>query len=288
LSVSGKVEVPYARVKIKSLPANAKSPTQDIVVIDENKAVKQRGLPLDVNVNVLIDKAKTGQVKLDALDLKAELSGDLTVQIDTQNTRVHGIVEVLKGEYKAYSQVLQIRKGDIIFSGQPDVPAFDIEAIRNPLNTKDEVIAGIRVTGNAIKPSVELFSEPTMEQARQLSYLISGADSFGAGEDSDSNTTLVNALVSFGVGRSENGIGSLGQKLGVKDLNLQTAGQGSDTQVQLSGQLAKGVKITYGIGVFDSVSEVSVHYQLLPKLYLEAVSGVNNTLDLYYQITSKD
>jgi translocation and assembly module TamB len=80
----------------------------------------------------------------------------------------------------------------------------------------------------------------------------------------------------------------LGQKLGVKDLNLQTAGQGSDTQVQLSGQLAEGVKITYGIGVFDSVSEVSVHYQLLPKLYLEAVSGVNNTLDLYYQITSKD
>lgn len=288
LSVSGKVEVPYARVKIKSLPSSAKSPTQDIIVIDDKKVVKQGRLPLDINVNVLIDKAKTGQVKLDALDLKAELSGDLTVQIDTQNTRVHGIVEVLKGEYEAYSQVLQIRKGDIIFSGQPDVPAFDIEAIRNPLNTKDEVIAGIRVTGNAIKPSVELFSEPTMEQARQLSYLISGTDSFGAGEDSDSNTTLVNALVSFGVGRSENGIGSLGQKLGVKDLNLQTAGQGSDTQVQLSGQLAEGVKITYGIGVFDSVSEVSVHYQLLPKLYLEAVSGVNNTLDLYYQITSKD
>jgi translocation and assembly module TamB len=288
LSVSGKVEIPYARVKMTSLPPSAKSPTQDIVVVDEKKAAKQGGLPLDVNLKILIDKAKTGQVKLDALDLKAELSGDLTVQLDTQNTRVHGIVEVLEGEYKAYSQVLQIRKGDVIFSGQPDVPAFDIEAIRNPLNTKDEVIAGIRVTGNAIKPSVELFSEPTMEQARQLSYLISGADSFGAGEDSDSNTTLVNALVSFGVGRSENGIGSLGQKLGVKDLNLQTAGQGSDTQVQLSGQLAEGVKITYGIGVFDSVSEVSVHYQLLPKLYLEAVSGGNNTLDLYYQITSKE
>ena len=288
LSVSGKVEVPYARVKIKSLPPSAKSPTQDIIVIDDKKAPKQGILPLDVNVNVVIDEAKTGQVKLNALDLKAELSGALTVQIDTQSTRVYGIVEVLKGEYKAYSQVLQIRKGDMIFSGQPDVPAFDIEAIRNPLNTKDQVIAGIRVTGNAIKPSVELFSEPTMEQARQLSYLISGADSFGASEDSDSNKTLVNALVSFGVGRSENGIGSLGQKLGVKDLNLQTAGQGSDTQVQLSGQLAEGVKITYGVGVFDSVSELSVHYQLRPQLYLEAVSGVNNTLDLYYQITSKD
>lgn len=288
LSVSGTVEVPYARVKIKSLPPSAKSPTQDIIVIDDKKVVKQGELPLDVNVNILIDKAKKGEVKLDALDLKAELSGDLTVQIDAQNTRVNGIIQVLKGDYEAYSQVLQIRKGDITFSGQPDVPAFDIEAIRNPLNTKDKVIAGIRITGNALKPSVELFSEPSMEQARQLSYLISGADNFGAGGDGSDSNTLVNALVSFGVGRSENGIGSLGQKLGVKDLNLQTAGQGSDTQVQLSGQLAEGVKVTYGIGVFDSVSEVSVHYQLFPQLYLEAVSGANPTLDLYYQITSKD
>ncbi|MFT6804937.1 MAG: translocation and assembly module TamB [Glaciecola sp.] len=288
LSVSGKVEVPYARVKIKSLPTSAKSPTQDIIVIDDKKVVKQGLLPLDINVNVLIDKAKKGEVKLDALDLKAELSGDLTVQIDTQNTRVNGIVQVLKGDYEAYSQVLQIRKGDITFSGQPDVPAFDIEAIRNPLNTKDKVIAGIRITGNALKPSVELFSEPSMEQARQLSYLISGADNFGAGGDGSDSNTLVNALVSFGVGRSENGIGSLGKKLGVKDLNLQTAGQGSDTQVQLSGQLAEGVKVTYGIGVFDSVSEVSIHYQLLPHLYIEAVNGAYNTLDLYYQITSKD
>lgn len=288
LRVTGKIDIPYARVKIKTLPPSAKSPSQDIIIVDEKQVAKQSQLPLDVRINILIDKAKKGEVKLDALDLKAELSGDLNVQVDAQNTRVNGIVQVLKGDYAAYGQVLQIRKGDITFSGQPDVPAFDIEAIRNPLNTKNKVIAGIRVTGNALKPSVELFSEPSMEEARQLSYLISGADNFGAGGDSSDANTLVNALVSFGVGKSENGIGSLGQKLGVKDLNLQTAGQGGDTKVQLSGQLAEGVKVTYGVGVFDSLSEVSVHYQLLPQLYLEAVSGVNNTLDLYYQISSKD
>jgi translocation and assembly module TamB len=249
---------------------------------------KQGQLPIDVDLNILIDKDKKGEVKLDALDLKAELSGDLRVQVDAQNTRVNGLVQILKGSYEAYSQVLQIRKGEITFSGQPDVPAFDIEAIRNPLNTNDGVIAGIRVTGNAIKPSVDLFSEPSMEQAKQLSYLISGAGTFGGGPGNSEETTLVNALVSFGVGQSENGIGSLGQKLGVKDLNLQTAGQGQGTKVELSGQLAEGVKITYGVGVFDSLSEVSVHYQLLPQVYLEAVSGVTNTLDLYYQITSKD
>lgn len=288
LSISGKVDVPYARVKIKSLPPSAKSPSQDIIVVDEKKVAKQGQLPIDVDLNILIDKDKKGEVKLDALDLKAELSGDLRVQVDAQNTRVNGLVQILKGSYEAYSQVLQIRKGEITFSGQPDVPGFDIEAIRNPLNTNDGVIAGIRVTGNAIKPSVDLFSEPSMEQAKQLSYLISGAGTFGGGSGNSEETTMVNALVSFGVGQSENGIGSLGQKLGVKDLNLQTAGQGQGTKVELSGQLAEGVKITYGVGVFDSLSEVSVHYQLLPQVYLEAVSGVNNTLDLYYQITSKD
>lgn len=288
LSISGKVDVPYARVKIKSLPPSAKSPSQDIIVVDEKTVAKQEQLPIDVDLNILIDKDKKGEVKLDALDLKAELSGDLRVQVDAQNTRVNGLVQILKGSYEAYSQVLQIRKGEITFSGQPDVPAFDIEAIRNPLNTNDGVIAGIRVTGNAIKPSVDLFSEPSMEQAKQLSYLISGAGTFGGGSGNSEETTMVNALVSFGVGQSENGIGSLGQKLGVKDLNLQTAGQGQGTKVELSGQLAEGVKITYGVGVFDSLSEVSVHYQLLPQVYLEAVSGVNNTLDLYYQITSKD
>jgi translocation and assembly module TamB len=119
--------------------------------------------------------------------------------------------------------------------------------------------------------------------------LIGGTDiGASSGGNSDSNTVLVNALVSYGVGKSENGLGGLGRNFGVEDLNLKTAGQGTDTKVQLSGQLAEGVEITYGIGVFESLSEVSVKYQLLPQLYLEAVSGATSTLDLYYQVTSRD
>ncbi|MEQ3658726.1 MAG: translocation/assembly module TamB domain-containing protein [Glaciecola sp.] len=289
LSVTGGVNIPYARIKLKDLPPNAKSPNADILVVDEKRPNQNAGIPLDIDLNIKVDEQKKGEVRLDALDLKAELSGNLNVKIDSENTRVNGLVSILKGDYAAYGQVLQIRKGDISFSGQPDVPAFDIEAIRNPLNTSDEVIAGIRVSGNAITPRVALFSEPSMEQAEQLSYLISGTGlNSDSTEKSDSDTMLVNALVSFGVGQSESGLGSLGRKLGVKDLNLQTAGQGNKTQVQLSGQLAEGVKVTYGIGVFDSVSEVSVHYQLLPQLYLEAVSGLNSTLDLIYEVNSRD
>jgi translocation and assembly module TamB len=123
-----------------------------------------------------------------------------------------------------------------------------------------------------------------MDQVKQLSYLLTGQDFDKPGESQDANTQLVNTLVSFGVGRSENGIGRLGRKLGVDNLNLQAAGVGEDTQVQISGRLSDKIQISYGLGVFDSVSEIKLRYDLLPDVYLEAVSGMQNALDLYYEI----
>jgi translocation and assembly module TamB len=55
--------------------------------------------------------------------------------------------------------------------------------------------------------------------------------------------------------------------------------------LSLSGTIAPGLKLRYGVGVFDSVSEVAIRYELLPKLYLEAISGVSNAIDLYYEFS---
>ena len=38
-------------------------------------------------------------------------------------------------------------------------------------------------------------------------------------------------------------------------------------------------------GVFDAASEVILKYQLLPQLYVEATSGVNNAVDLFYEFS---
>jgi translocation and assembly module TamB len=99
---------------------------------------------------------------------------------------------------------------------------------------------------------------------------------------------LVNALVSFGVGNSDNGVNKLGKSLGFDSLNVQTAGQGDRTQVQLTGRLSENVQITYGVGVFDQASEVILKYQLLPKLYLEAKSGATSAVDLFYEVTRNE
>jgi translocation and assembly module TamB len=87
------------------------------------------------------------------------------------------------------------------------------------------------------------------------------------------------------VGRSENRVGQFGRALGFDSLNLGTAGAGDNTQVQISGRISENIQITYGIGVFDSASVVSLKYQILPQLFIEAKSGINSSVDLFYQIS---
>lgn len=284
IKLFGDINVPVAKIVIDALPEGTSSPSKDIIVIDQKEQKVLAGPAMIANLNIKIDEHKNKSVKLEAFDLKTALHGDLNLRMINSDINLVGKINLLDGEYKAYGQALSIQQGEISFTGQPEIPNLDIRAIRNPLYTSDEVIAGISVTGTSLEPSVSLFSEPDMDQVKQLSYLLTGRDFDKPGEAQDANTQLVNTLVSFGVGRSENGIGRLGRKLGVDNLNLQAAGVGEDTQVQISGRLSDKIQISYGLGVFDSVSEIKLRYDLLPEVYLEAVSGMQNALDLYYEI----
>ena len=108
----------------------------------------------------------------------------------------------------------------------------------------------------------------------------------GQSNGDSQDTILTNALLSLGLGQSENLISKVGNKLGFEDVNLDTLGQGEGTQLSLTGTIAPGVQLRYGVGVFGSISEVAIRYELNPRLYIEAVSGgVSNAIDIYYQFS---
>jgi translocation and assembly module TamB len=191
---------------------------------------------------------------------------------------------LVNGRYRAYGQNLIIREGDILFTSSLDRPFLNIEAVRDPDLTSDSVVAGLRVEGAAQNPSVSVFSEPVMEQQQVLSYMLTGRG-MGQSSGDSQDTILTNALLSLGLGQSENLISKVGNKLGFEDVNLDTLGQGDGTQLSLSGSIAPGVQLRYGVGVFDSISEVAIRYELNPRLYIEAISGVSNAIDIYYQFS---
>ncbi|MEG3130753.1 translocation/assembly module TamB domain-containing protein [Pantoea cypripedii] len=277
-SLDGRVDIPWARITVQEVPASATGVSSDEVMLDQNlKPIQPKTTAIPINSNLVIHVGN--DVRLSAFGLKAKLNGDLKLVQDRTGLGLNGQINIPDGRFHAYGQDLIVRKGELQFAGPPDQPYLNLEAIRNPDSTEDDVTAGIRVTGLADEPKVEIFSDPTMSQQEALSYLLRGQ---GLDANGDSNA-LTSALIGLGVAQSGQVMGKIGETFGVSNLALDTTGVGDSQQVQVSGYVLPGLQVKYGVGIFDSLATLTLRYRLMPKLYLEAVSGVDQALDLLYQ-----
>ncbi|WP_241592688.1 autotransporter assembly complex protein TamB [Rosenbergiella epipactidis] len=277
-NLDGRVDIPWARIVVQDVPESAVGVSSDEVMLDEHlQPIKPTTASMAINSNLIIHVGD--DVRLSAFGLNARLNGDLKVGQGKNGLGLNGQINIPSGRFHAYGQDLIVRKGQLQFSGPPDQPYVNLEAIRNPDATEDNVTAGIRVTGLADEPKVEVFSDPTMSQQAALSYLLRGQ---GLGSSDDSNA-LTSALVGLGVAQSGQVMGKIGETFGVSDLALDTAGVGDSQQVQVSGYVLPGLQVKYGVGLFDSLATLTLRYRLMPKLYLEAVSGVDQALDVLYK-----
>ncbi|TWD34709.1 translocation/assembly module TamB domain-containing protein [Pantoea sp. SJZ147] len=277
-NLDGRVDIPWARITVQEVPESAVGVSSDEVMLDKNlKPIEPQTASIPINSNLIIHVGN--DVRLSAFGLKARLNGDLKMVQDKSGLGLNGQINIPSGRFHAYGQDLIVRKGELQFAGPPDQPYINLEAIRNPDATEDSVTAGLRVTGLADEPKVEVFSDPAMSQQEALSYLLRGQ---GLKSDGDGNA-LTSALVGLGVAQSGQVVGKIGETFGVSNLALDTTGVGDSQQVQVSGYVLPGLQVKYGVGIFDSLATLTLRYRLMPKLYLEAVSGVDQALDLLYQ-----
>ncbi|WP_224417027.1 MULTISPECIES: translocation/assembly module TamB domain-containing protein [unclassified Modicisalibacter] len=302
LQVRGDVDVPWARLEVGQIPPSAVSPSSDEVIItredqadadrkarqaaeqasqgaDEATAqtLSEAGMQLDVQIDLHIGP----DVQLEAYGLQAALQGSLQVRQGNGPVQLFGDVNLVGGRYEAFGQDLLIRQGQVLFSGPASQPRLQFEAIRNPDATEDDVIAGLRVTGPASQPRLEVFSEPAMAESRALSYLLRGR----APDDTGSDGAMTSALIGLSLSRTGGAIGQLGQAFGVQDLSLDTAGSGEDSQVVVSGQLFDDLQVSYGVGIFSPIAELTLRYKLMQNLYVEAVTGAAQAVDLIYSFS---
>lgn len=298
LQVRGNVDVPWARLEVGDIPSSATAPSSDEIIITERddreaqeraqaraengepsaaEALAQEGMAIDVLLTVTLGR----DMQLAAYGLESKLGGTLEVRQDSGGLQLFGDVNMIDGRFKAFGQDLLIRRGQILFSGPPGLPTLDFEAIRNPEVTEDDVIAGLSVTGLAEAPDVAIFSEPPMNETRALSYLLRGRspDASGGGVD----TALTTALIGMSLGRTGTAVGSIGEAFGIDNLTLDTTGAGDDSQVALTGQLTDDIRISYGVGIFSPIAELTLRYTLWRNLYVQAVSGAYQAVDLIYE-----
>ncbi len=277
-SLNGSVTVPAGLIKLNALPENAIRVSDDEIVLTSNTDVPAvlKHWQLSSDVRLLLGE----DVKLAAFGLNTRLQGQLRIRQQGGAPTVHGQVNLQNGTFRAYGQDLQIRSGKLSFNGPADQPLMAIEAIRNPEKTEDDVIAGLRVNGLVDNPVVEVFSTPAKPQANALAYLLLGRDMNSSGGDKSMTT----GLIGLGIATSGNLVGQIGNAFGLKELSLDTVGSGNNSKVTVSGYLSPRLQIKYGVGIFDQFGEFTLRYRLMRKLYLEAVRGLNNSVDILYKV----
>ena len=291
LELGGNIDIPWARIEVEELPESAVSVSDDEVIMDgsvkEKIPLAQRQIPqttpsgmaIKSNINIHIGD----DVKLNAYGLKANLDGTIAVRQGKQGLGLYGLVNLTRGRYASFGQDLLIRKGQISFAGLPSQPSLNIEAIRNPEALEDSSItAGVKVVGLADSPEVKVFSEPAMSQNNALSYILTGRSLDSSGDTSSSNS-MAAALLGMSLAKSSKTVGKVGSAFGLNDLSVSTAGIGDNTKVEVSASLTPKFRVKYGVGIFAPLTELTLRYNLAPKLYLQWVSSVNQAVDLMYR-----
>ena len=126
-----------------------------------------------------------------------------------------------------------------------------------------------------------VFSEPELDESEALSYILRG---HGTDGESDTGSLAKSMMISAGLSVVGGSVTGMLETFGVRDVELDTTGKDDNTKVSISGYVAPRLRVQYGIGIFDSASEVSVRYDLARDLYVRFVSGLSQAADLVYTL----
>ncbi|NNM11644.1 MAG: hypothetical protein HKO60_06925 [Pseudomonadales bacterium] len=274
LTIGGEVAIPEGKIELVTLPADAKKLSRDVSFVDPSGGKKTTAAS-ELAIEAKVALALGPKLLLNGFDASATLAGQLELeQAAGKAPTGSGEIKILEGKYRGFGQRLEVRTGSLLFNGALAEPNIYLEAIRRA----EDAIAGIRVTGPAVNPRVEPFSEPSMPDDQIIYRIITGRAPGGSAGASQ-NAIIAQTLISQGIKIGGASIGSTAEKLGIENFNIGT-GDGSDFQV--SGYLDPTLYLEYGVNALGDGSTFKLRWDFARRLSLEFIGGLANSLDLFY------
>ncbi|HEY0686445.1 MAG TPA: translocation/assembly module TamB domain-containing protein [Steroidobacter sp.] len=275
MTLSGKVTIPEADVNLQKLPRGgdkAQAASPDVVVVDAEtqEEVAEKAIPLYANIVVALGE----EVNLTGFGLVAKVAGQLDVRERPGTDTVGSGTVNVTGTYKAYGQDLVIQEGQLLYASTPlDNPQLRIEATR----TVEDVVAGLRIRGNAQSPELTVFSNPPMGQANALSYIVAGKplDDIGSGEgEGDAVQAATRSL-----GAAAGGLlaKNVGRRLGADELAVKDDEMIGGAALTVGQYLSPRVYLSYGVGLFEPGEVITLRYKLSKDLSVQAQRGPEDT-----------
>ncbi|URJ28084.1 translocation/assembly module TamB domain-containing protein [Candidatus Blochmannia vicinus (nom. nud.)] len=284
IHLRGNIEIPWAHIEVKERSKNIVRASSEEILLDDNfEPILDKSKNLCISIYSNITVSLGNDVNFNGLGLRTKLKGNLEIGYNRNNLLLTGHIDMLSGYFQIYGQNLTIKKGHLLFSGSINQPYLDIEAICNPSNIRNSNIVSIRITGIFDQPKLEVFSTSSLFSPQEIVPYLLGDNRNFILFNTDASV-ITSFLIGASVKNSEQFINKIGKIFGVQDLALNTQDIiGTTPLVAISGYIAPGLQIKYGISIFDLLTTITVRYCLCSQLYLEATSGSNQAIDLLYK-----
>jgi len=277
LKLSGQVEVTEGKLSVNKLPQGSVSLSKDVIIVNDDGVQVINEKPFNIFTNIRVVIADSFQVE--GQGFVGRIGGELQVsQQSSQPLQLFGSLKIPQGRYRAYGQDLSITKGNISFNGPVNSPYVTIQATRSI--EKEDIIVGIEAKGLANNLHISLFSKPTMQQSEALSYLVRG-------RGLDAKTNNSNAAIGVALGTAITNFSGVLNQIEKLPLINKLEIDGDDEQASIAGYLGDQVYIKYGVGVTEPIKELTVRFYFYSRLWVEAVSGLENSANIYYSFDIK-
>lgn len=265
---AGTLGIPAAQLE----PVTAEGATgvsDDVVIVGGESREAVPRLRVHGNLELVLGD----EVRIAGRGLEGRLTGRLRVLMGgMDDVAGQGEVRFVEGRYRAYGQNLAIDQGRVLYAGGPiDNPALDIVASRQ---RGEDIKVGVRVTGTARQPLVQLFSEPAMDDGDVLAYIILGRPLAQA--SATEGQALYQAATSIALVGGEAVAGRIAGVFNISEVSIEAGATATDTALVLGKSLSPRLYVRYIQGLVDNTSAFQIRYRLSDRWTLETESGTRS------------
>lgn len=280
VDIGGSIAFPEGRIVPPRPPELPLPVSADVELIGVEEEEPQPP-PVQVHIDLRVEMGD--ELYFEGFGLAAYPRGHLRISADPQNAPTGtGSLELREGRYQAFGQDLRIERGRVVFAGGAlENPGLDFRAYRL---AEDGVVAGFEVGGTALEPELVLYSEPTMDDADALSYVLLGHGRQGGEEEEGDADEMAAALAMLGTQGGRLLVRRVADRLGIEEAKLETDGEIEETELVLGTHLSPRLWVSYGFGLFDAVSALRVRYRLNSRWALQGETGQAQGADLLFSI----
>ena len=277
LKISGDITVNKGLVELAQEDTPALS--DDVVILGQS--VVEKDASLQILLNGLHIKLGNDFI-LRGRGLDAELSGTLTLTGLTEyRPYTEGNINVKKGTFMAYGQILGIERGILNFNGPMDNPGLNIRAMRNskPVN------AGIEIAGSAAIPVVKLVSDPNVPETDKLAWLVLGHSTEKVGKNDFAILSLAAGAL-FSQGQSVPLQSQIARAAGLDEFSF-AGGDAENASLTLGKRLSSQLYLSYAKSISSLQDVARLTFNITPRWVLRAEAGNESAVDVLYTFSFK-